>query len=206
IVLEPLLMAAAALLLGFGSSGISSLGVLALVFVCGGIHPRCLNPILQRLSQAKLKTLERWQTRSPEQALPNASASASMTAPQSAAVATLKLQRYPIRPFLGELIFLVIRSLGFALTVFAIYPLKLGQVPHLVSSFSFAWLMGMVIPGAPGGIGVFESIAVALLSADLTTSVILSAVAIYRLVNTLGEAIAAGLAQLLRPTADASSG
>jgi hypothetical protein len=54
----------------------------------------------------------------------------------------------------------------------------------------------MIIPGAPGGIGVFESIAVALLAGELTASVILSAVAIYRLINTLGEAIAAGLAQL----------
>ncbi|WP_354635191.1 hypothetical protein [Planktothricoides raciborskii] len=33
----------------------------------------------------------------------------------------------------------------------------------VLSAFSFAWLLGLVLPGAPGGIGIFEATAIALL-------------------------------------------
>ncbi|MBE9139168.1 UPF0104 family protein, partial [Nodosilinea sp. LEGE 07088] len=62
--------------------------------------------------------------------------------------------------------------------------------------FSLAWLAGLVIPGAPGGMGVFEAIAVTLLQDTLSMGVVLSAVALYRLVGTVAEAAGAGLAIL----------
>jgi glycosyltransferase 2 family protein len=65
-----------------------------------------------------------------------------------------------------------------------------------VSLFSLAWLAGLVIPGAPGGLGVFEAIAVTLLQDALSAGIILSAVALYRLVGTSAEALGAGLAVL----------
>jgi uncharacterized membrane protein YbhN (UPF0104 family) len=33
----------------------------------------------------------------------------------------------------------------------------------LLGAFSLAWLLGLVVPGAPGGLGVFEATAIALL-------------------------------------------
>ena len=99
---------------------------------------------------------------------------------------------------MGELIFLGLRSLGFVAVLMALTPLGWSQLPAILSGFSLAWMLGLVIPGAPGGIGVFEATAIALLSQSttLSTGIILSAVAFYRLVSTLAEAIGAGVAWL----------
>jgi hypothetical protein len=97
---------------------------------------------------------------------------------------------------LGELGFLGLRSAGFLLTVLAIGSVSLDQIPILLSAFSLAWLLGLVVPGAPGGMGVFEATALALLNHRFSTGLILSAVALYRLVSILAEAAGAGIAWL----------
>ena len=109
-----------------------------------------------------------------------------------------QLKRYPFLPLFGELAFLGLRSLGFVAVLMALTPLSWSQLPAILSGFSLAWMLGLVIPGAPGGIGVFEATAIALLGQSTTLSnwIILSAVALYRLVSTLAEAIGAGVAWL----------
>ncbi len=92
--------------------------------------------------------------------------------------------------------FVLLRGLGFVLTVLILSPVNIAQLPMIFSAFSFAWLLGLVIPGAPGGIGVFEATAIALLNAHLSPAVILGSVAFYRLISTLAEAAGAGLAWL----------
>lgn len=182
VLLEPLLMAAAALLLtllcsrqivsrfgiwGIGLQWAGLLGVLAIV------HPRFLNPLLRRLERVKQKAL-----------------------PKPGSYAPFQLHEYPLIPFLGELGFLVLRGIGFLFTFLAISPLPVSQVLMVLSVFSLAWLLGLVVPGAPGGIGVFEATAIALLGQMFSPSVLLSVVALYRLVSVLAEVAGAGLAVL----------
>jgi uncharacterized membrane protein YbhN (UPF0104 family) len=59
-----------------------------------------------------------------------------------------------------------------------------------------AWLLGLVVPGAPGGLGVFEATAIALLQQHFPTAVVISATGLYRLVSILAETAGAGLAWL----------
>jgi hypothetical protein len=54
----------------------------------------------------------------------------------------------------------------------------------------------MVVPGAPGGLGVFEVVAIALLGTGFSTGTVLGVAALYRLVSILSEAIGAGTAWL----------
>jgi uncharacterized membrane protein YbhN (UPF0104 family) len=174
VVLEPLLMAAAALLLGIATPTRYwgwQLALLLLVML--SVHPRVLNPVVQRLSKAKLAKSETYLAEPPPM-----------------------LRHYPLQPFVGEVGFVVLRGLGFAAIVLAFTPLELADLPRLISLFSLAWLAGLVIPGAPGGLGVFEAIAVTLLQGWLTPGVVLAAVALYRLVSTLAEALGAGLGSL----------
>ena len=96
----------------------------------------------------------------------------------------------------GEIGFVCLRGLGFILTVLALKAISLSQVLPLISAFSLAWLLGLVVPGAPGGIGVFEATAIALLNNQFSPGVILSSVAFYRLISTLAEAGGAGLVWL----------
>lgn len=173
VVLEPLLMAASALMVGL--VGLQQAGwgwqLLSLILVLGLVHPHLLNPVLQKLSRQK------------------ASADDRALLGQKA----IGLQRYPWVPLLGELVFLGLRGGGFLLIVGSFMPLYSSQMLPVLSAFSLAWLLGLVVPGAPGGIGVFEATAIALLPQSLTPAIILSSVACYRLVSTLAEALGAGL-------------
>ena len=175
VLLEPLLMAAAALLMGLVTSGLSDintnfrfgfwlqLGSLVAVFI--GIHPRILNTLLHRLSRSKNKA-------------------------DATAAAAVKLTQYPLIPFLGEMGFVILRGVGFILTFVALQTITWQQIPQLFTAFSFAWLLGLIVPGAPGGIGVFEVTAFSLLNDSLFPTEI-TAVALYRLISIVAEAIAA---------------
>ena len=196
IVLEPLLMAAAALFLACLTYRFSPWQDLVLIAILVGIHPRFLNPVLRKTASGKVKALRRrgaamWAQRGKSQpgAVPAIGA-------EEAHPDELRLMGYPILPLLGELLFVALRGAGFLLAVQALSTLQGETLPILVSAFSLAWVMGLVIPGAPGGIGVFEAVAIALLQGQLPAEQVLGAVACYRLISTFAEVAGAGLAQL----------
>lgn len=176
VVMEPLLMAAAALLLALlgqqqGHWGWQLLSLMGVLLI---IHPRCLNPVLQRAARLKAT------------ALGNSTVQARY----------LVIHRYPLGPLLGELGFLGLRGLGFCLTLVALAPIALDQLLGIISAFSFAWLLGLLVPGAPGGLGIFEATAIALLGQQFSAGILLSAVALYRLISVLAETLGAGLVWL----------
>ncbi|MGC1396527.1 MAG: UPF0104 family protein, partial [Coleofasciculaceae cyanobacterium] len=106
------------------------------------------------------------------------------------------LQYYPLLPLLGELLFLGLRGAGFLFTFSALTIVNTSYIPLLFGAFSIAWVLGLVIP-TPGGLGVFETTAIALLSSYFPTSIILSVVAIFRLISILTEILGAGLGLLI---------
>ena len=175
VVLEPLLMAAAALAIalttGSRTNGITQLLCLSAVLIA--IHPRFLNPLLQLASRLKGKSQD-VQSIQIQQAT--------------------RIRRYPVLPLLGEAGFVALRGLGFLLTLSALSPIAPTQIPLIFSAFSFAWVLGLVVPGAPGGIGVFEATAIALLNSEISTGTIIGGVALYRMISILAEVIGAGLA------------
>ncbi|MEO0012965.1 MAG: hypothetical protein RLZZ535_1354 [Cyanobacteriota bacterium] len=173
VLLEPLLMAAAALLIGLVSSTLVEtisfegywLQLASLVAILIGIQPRILNILLHRLSHRKNQA-------------------------DATAAEAIKLTTYPLAPFLGEMGFVILRAIGFILTFVALQTVTWQQIPQLFTSFSFAWLLGLIVPGAPGGLGIFEVTAFGLLD-DAQFPSEIAAVALYRLISILAEAIAA---------------
>ena len=175
VLLEPLLMAAAALSVGLVSSVLSGssidltirfwLQLAGLIAVLVGIQPRILNILLHRLGRSKNQADAR-------------------------VVQRVNLNSYPLVPFLGEIGFVILRGIGFLLTFVALQSITWQQIPQLFTAFSFAWLLGLIVPGAPGGLGVFEVTAFSLLDNTQFPSEI-AAVALYRLISILAEAIAA---------------
>ena len=184
VVMEPLLMAVAALIIaclaggqlsGVGGLFGSQLGQLTVLSLAiASVHPRVFNPILQTVGRAKAKS-------------------------QKLDFATDRklLKAYPGRALLGEMGFVLLRSLGFIAIVSAFQPLSLTDGQPLLAAFSLAWLLGLVVPGAPGGIGVFEATAISLLDPQYPVAIILSSVAVYRLVSVLAEVSAAGTVWLM---------
>jgi glycosyltransferase 2 family protein len=174
VLLEPLLMAAAALLIGLVSSTLGNaitwdqqiwFQLAALGAILMGIQPRILNILLHRLSRSKNKA-------------------------DATSANAIELTKYPLAPFVGEMGFVILRGIGFILTFLALQTVTWQQIPQLFSAFSFAWLLGLIVPGAPGGLGIFEVTAYGLLdNTQFPTEI--TAVAFYRLISILAEAIAA---------------
>lgn len=182
VLLEPLLMAASALIVVLVSlqiainthSNLQGLLIFILATVLLAIHPRFLNLVIRFFSRLKLKS----------------------TPANQVNVKNFVVKRYLWRPLFGELCFIGLRGIGFLLTILALTSVELNQIPLLIGAFSLAWLLGLVIPGAPGGLGVFEVTAIALLRQSFSPGLVVSAIALYRLVSILAETLGAGLAQL----------
>jgi glycosyltransferase 2 family protein len=184
VLLEPLLMLAAALIIIvlFGSELVVNnlkfnliiLQFLSLIIVLGILHPRFLNPAI--------KLLDRWKN--------------EKSNGENQLINSFIIKRYPVKPLLGELAFLGLRCAGFILTMLALTSLTWVQIPLLVGAFSCAWVLGLVVPGAPGGLGVFETTAMLLLQYHFPAALVISAIALYRLISILAETTGAALAWL----------
>ncbi|MBD2128239.1 YbhN family protein [Microcoleus sp. ZQ-A2] len=175
VLLEPLLMAAAALVIALtgslfgwldmqGDTRIWGLQILGLTGILLAVHPKVLNPVLEFLRRLKGKATDN---------------------------EGFKLEHYPFIPLLGELGFVGLRGTGFLVIFFALATVNSNQIPLLMSAFSLAWVLGLVIP-TPGGLGVFETTVLGLLNPYFPTGIILSVVALFRLVSILAEVVGAG--------------
>ncbi len=175
VVLESVLVVAAACLVA--SISLPSFGwhLAPLLPLLVGIHPRFLNPVVVKLAKAKAKAFARF-TKNPEM-------------PQSEALA--QLNAYPLVPLAGEVGFVVLRAVGFLLCLYALHQPAVSDLPAIVAAFAVAWVAGMVVPGAPGGIGVFEATALGLLEGRVPPGVVFGVVAAYRLISTGTEALGA---------------
>ncbi len=167
--LEPLLMATAAMLIAIAASQQiwllsqdnqlqTVLSILLASSLLCLIHPRLFNPILQFLSRFKK--------------------------------APLRIQHYPWFPLIGELGFISLRGSGFILTIAGFTPLSAKELPLLLGAFSMAWFLGLVIP-SPGGIGVFETSVITLLNETFPPAIILGSIAVFRLLSLTAEFLAA---------------
>lgn len=64
-----------------------------------------------------------------------------------------------------------------------------SSVPLITSAYVVGWLVGVVTPGAPAGIGVRELVLYALLTPVSDASTIASAVVLGRLINVIGDTL-----------------
>lgn len=181
--LDPLLAAVAALALvplGGWQNGLAVLCLLPLLL----LHPRWLQPLLRRLERQRARQLGLSQELERE-----ATGEASATACHS----------YPVLPLLAELAFVLLRFAGFACCVWA-FDLQLSlDLAIWLAGFALAWTAGLVVPGAPGGLGVFEAVLILRLAFAVPEAPLLAVAISYRLITALADLIAAGTAQLDQP-------
>lgn len=175
--LEPILMLAAALMLILlvPRADLWLLQLLGLGILLGGIHPRILNQVIPWLL----------------------SKTEGISTEADPVGGSHRIQHYPWIPLLAELLFVVLRGLGFCLALSIFFPWSWRDLPLLLSSFSLAWVLGLIVPGAPGGLGVFEASIVLLLESTFSPGPLLNGVALYRISSLLAEALGAGLASII---------
>jgi uncharacterized membrane protein YbhN (UPF0104 family) len=181
VLLDPLLAASAALALvpiGGLQGGLAIAALLPLIL----LWPHWLRPLLRRLEQRQAARLG---LAGPEPALP-------------------RLRGYPWPPLLAQLAFVLLRFWGFGCCVLA-FELQgaLGWGGWL-AGFVLAWTAGLVVPGAPGGLGVFEAVLLLRLGGAIPEAPLLAVALSYRVVVSLADLLAAGTARLDRsPSAQA---
>ena len=180
VIIEPLLMAIAALLITIISASLGILDVnfstlilvIKLIIISGAlisISPPIINPILNTLAKGKGSNY------------------------------ATKLTQYPLLPLGGELIFIILRGCAFLILLMAFLSLNWTLIPKILSVFSFSWLLGLIVPGAPGGLGIFEATVIATLDPTIfPREIVLIVVALFRISSILGEVITAYGAWLLQ--------
>jgi hypothetical protein len=175
--LEPLLAATAALVLvAFGGwqNGLGLLGVLPLALLTPGRRRQWL-PGLERQRARQLELANDLEP-DPGQTLP--------------------LAGYPWQPLLLQLVFVLLRFSGFACCVWA-FELQ-GIIPWTtwLAGFALAWTAGLVVPGAPGGLGVFETVLLLRLRVALPDAQLLAVALSYRLISTVADLLGAALVEV----------
>lgn len=205
VLLEPLLMASAGVLIGLISFDKIHwfLRFVGCAAILTAIHPQTLNPIVLFVEKLKLKKQDGEISKAEGDRHISRLESSSSLAKETSSVKSkrkinLPIKRYPLVPLIGQMCFIGLRGSGFVLTVMALTPVNLNDIPNLFGAFCFAFVVGLVVPGAPGGMGVFEATAIALLSDRYSTGIILGAVALYRIISILADVSGAALAKIDR--------
>ena len=178
VLLEPMLMAVAALLwVPFGGfqGGLALLAPLPALLLL----PRWREPLLRRLERQRLRQLNRMQDE----------ASAPLAEPEQYGSGR---DGYPWIPLLAELLFVACRFSGFwaCLQVFGLH--QVLPITEWLAAFALAWTAGLVVPAAPGGLGVFEAVLLLRLGQSVPEAPLLAVALSYRLVATLADVLAAG--------------
>ena len=175
VLLEPLLMLAAALLwvpLGGFQSGMAILCTIPALM----LFKRFREPLIRRLENLKASQLEEiyYEARMIDR-------SDSFT---------IGRDDYPIKTLSIEMLFVLLRFGGFwcCLNAFSLQ----NSIPlfEWLAAFSLAWSIGLVVPGAPGGIGIFESILLLCVRSIVPEAPLLAALLCYRLVSTIVDLLA----------------
>tara|TARA_Y100001968_G_scaffold304728_1_gene319995 strand:+ start:211 stop:1161 length:951 start_codon:yes stop_codon:yes gene_type:complete len=98
---------------------------------------------------------------------------------------------YPYKPLYVEILFILSRFLGFLFCINAFSIGSLVSYGELISTFSLAWIIGLLVPAAPGGLGVFESVILFSLGSQLPEAPLLASLLCYRIVSTISDIFAA---------------
>ena len=98
---------------------------------------------------------------------------------------------YPWWPLVSELLFVLCRFAGFWCCL-QTFGLLAGQPLGLwLAAFALAWTAGLVVPAAPGGLGVFEAVLLFRMGTIVPEAPLLAVALSYRLLVTLADLIAA---------------
>ncbi|MEX1316881.1 MAG: lysylphosphatidylglycerol synthase domain-containing protein [Synechococcaceae cyanobacterium] len=179
VLLDPLLAAVAALALvpvAGWQNGLALLCLLPLLL----LWPRWLAPLLERLERRQARRLQ----------LEPAALTALGQGLRQA------LSGYPWPPLLVQLAFVLLRFAGFACCVLAFDLHTSLAWSGWLAGFALAWTIGLVVPGAPGGLGVFEAALLLRLGGAIPEAPLLAIALSYRLVATLADLAGAGCARL----------
>ena len=96
---------------------------------------------------------------------------------------------FPFRILSIEILFILFKFLGFIFCFYIFNDLNNLDYLFIFTIFSLSWSIGLIIPAAPGGIGVFEGCFLFLIGNDYSQSSLIMSLIIFRFISSCTDLI-----------------
>ncbi|KGG12904.1 MULTISPECIES: lysylphosphatidylglycerol synthase domain-containing protein [Prochlorococcus] len=110
---------------------------------------------------------------------------------QSSNLSVIQHSNYPYIAILAELAFILLRFGGFWFCLYAFSIQDSLTTFSWLSAFSLSWIIGLAVPSAPGGVGIFEASILLLVKGGAPEISLISVLLCYRLIASLADLFAA---------------
>ena len=94
---------------------------------------------------------------------------------------------FPTRALLFEIGFVLSKFIGFYVCLNTFYTSNTINIIFLLVIFSLSWSIGLVVPAAPGGIGVFEGCLLFFVGRNIPQNAILVSLIYFRVISTFAD-------------------
>jgi len=94
---------------------------------------------------------------------------------------------FPTKALLLEIGFVLSKFIGFYFCLNTFYPSNTLNIIFLLVSFSLSWSIGLVVPAAPGGVGVFEACLLFFVGKSIPQNIILICLIYFRVISTSAD-------------------
>jgi len=94
---------------------------------------------------------------------------------------------FPTKALLLEIGFVLSKFIGFCLCLNIFYAINTINIIFLLVIFSLSWSLGLVVPTAPGGVGVFEACLLFFVGKSIPQNIILISLIYFRIISTSAD-------------------
>ena len=94
---------------------------------------------------------------------------------------------FPTKAFLFEIGFVLSKFIGFYICLITFYPNNTLSIIFLLIIFSLAWSIGLIVPAAPSGVGVFEACLLFFVGSNIPQNTILVSLIYFRVISTSAD-------------------
>jgi len=94
---------------------------------------------------------------------------------------------FPTRALFLEIGFVLSKFIGFYICLNSFYATNTLNIIFLLVTFSLSWSLGLVVPAAPGGVGVFEACLLLFVGKSIPQNIILISLIYFRIISTSAD-------------------
>jgi len=94
---------------------------------------------------------------------------------------------FPSRALILEIGFVLSKFIGFYICLNTFYTSNTLNIIFLLVIFSLSWSIGLVVPAAPGGVGVFEACLLLFVGKSIPENIILISLVYFRIISTSAD-------------------
>ena len=94
---------------------------------------------------------------------------------------------FPTRALLLEIGFVLSKFIGFYICLNTFYTSSTLNILFLLVIFSLSWSLGLVVPAAPGGVGVFEACLLLFVGKSIPQNIIIISLVYFRVISTSAD-------------------